>query len=78
MYLDELYSLVGYINKRIINNYQIELALIQNPYTKNPKELWQILKSMQDIQPKEEQLDVVGMEILKQRLSGSSKILVKD
>lgn len=43
MYLDELFIFTRLINARKITEYKMQLAIVTNPNTKNPKQLWEML-----------------------------------
>ena len=76
-YIDELVHLLDKIKARHVTNYQMQLAIVQNPHTKNPKELWQTLD--QSVRkPIDEKPDKEGLMRLKHRLaSGSRGFVVK-
>lgn len=57
----------------------MQLAIVQNPHIKNPKDLWRNLDH-QERQLKgvrTDEMDVVGMEMLKQQLSQNPRFKVK-
>ena len=54
----------------------MELSIVSNPHSKEPKELWRMLEA-QIKKPLDEKLDKAGMQALKQRLSANAKIVVK-
>lgn len=70
-YIDELILLVRAIKIRKISDYQMQLAIAQNPHVKNPKELWQILEQGTR-KPIDEKPDKKGLENLKRRMAGES------
>lgn len=74
--MDELVVFVAKIRERQVKNYMMELSIISNPHSKEPRELWRMLES-QIKKPLDDKLDKAGMERLKQRLSDSGKIVVK-
>lgn len=57
----------------------MHLAIIQNPHIKNPKELWRNLEHQerQLTGVRGEEMDTVGMELLKQQLSQNPRFKVK-
>jgi hypothetical protein len=64
-----------------LSNFKTQLAIVSNPHTKNPKQLWDILNK-----PDEEQMsieeyafDSAGFENLKHAIGGTSgtRIVVK-
>jgi len=75
VYFDDLFYLMKEINKRKLREYKMQAALIQNPHTKDPKELWRIFEAEEGI--KNEEFDAVGFERLKNKLRSSSKFIVK-
>lgn len=80
VYLDELFFLTRYINRRHITDYRMQLAIAQNPHVKNPKELWTILEQQErEITGKhqENDFDAVGFELLKNELRNNNKFIVK-
>lgn len=78
IYFDELYELVQQINKRKISDWKMELAIVQNPHVKDPKQLWQMLSSYDRLsKPENDKLDKAGFAMLKDALSGSNRIMVK-
>jgi hypothetical protein len=74
--LDDLYFLVQKINDRKLQEYKMELAIVQNPHVKEPRRLWDILKS-QEQREKDDEFDAIGFEILKDRLRQSRRFIVK-
>lgn len=76
MYFDELYYLSQNINRRKIGDYKVQLAIAQNPHTKNPRELWRIFEDM-NTEKKQETLDVTGFELLKNAMRDNPRIVVK-
>lgn len=70
--------MVKNINRRKVNEYKIQLAITQNPHSKEPKELWSILKQFEaeDEQPSEE-YDAVGLQVLKNKLGQNPRFIVK-
>lgn len=50
----------------------MQLAIVQNPHTKNPKELWQTLDQSQR-KVLDEKPDKEGLMRLKQQLAGASR-----
>lgn len=76
-YPDELARLSRRIQARQIEDYRVRLAIAQNPYAKNPKELWERLRPPR-IYPKiEPKLDERAFDALKQKLAGTGKFVVK-
>lgn len=78
VYFDELFLLVKNINKRKLTEYKVQLAIAQNPYTKNPKQLWTLLKQMDENESRMQEFDSTGFELLKQQLSQNPRFIVKD
>lgn len=79
VYIDELFRLTTQINIRKINQYRIDLAIATNPHIKKPEELVKILNEQerQLTGPAGEELDVVGLEALKQKLRHNPRFIVK-
>jgi hypothetical protein len=75
LYFDEVYYLMKHMNRRKLGEYRMQLALIQNPHTKNPKELWDQLKIDQHIRPAE--LDSTGFDLLRARMQQGQGFNVK-
>lgn len=80
-YFDELFFLVDKINKRKIQDYKIQMAIIQNPHVKDPKVLWkEIEKQENELEGKsylEAEFDTVGFEMLKSKMRENPRIVVK-
>jgi len=76
VYLDELYYLVKRINKRKLVEYKMQLAIVQNPHVKDPKDLWRLLES-EEREPVAEKLDKAGFVMFKKKLTNSANIVVK-
>ncbi len=75
-YLDELFMLIKEINKRKLVDWKMQLAIVQNPYTKKPKELWDTLKSQEEREENVE-FDQIGLGRLKEQLSQNPRFVVK-
>ncbi len=71
-YLDELVHLLDKIKARQVTEYQMQLAIIQNPHTKNPQELWRTLEQTTH-KPIDEKPDKQGMMNLKRKMAGTSR-----
>jgi hypothetical protein len=54
----------------------MQLAIAQNPYTKNPQELWSILRSQELIEDSAD-FDPAGLDTLKQKLRANPRFVVK-
>lgn len=56
----------------------MELAIVQNPHAQNPKELWEVLNGYERVtNPENDNLDKTGFLMLKERLRGNPRIMVK-
>jgi hypothetical protein len=77
VYIDELPPLLRQISGRHIRDYKMQLAIIQNPHTKDPKHLWRILQQSEPRKPTEDVFDASGFERLKAQMSQSPRIIVK-
>lgn len=53
------------------------LAIIQNPHTKDPQELWKLLNSEDTPYYEQESLDKVGFELLKLKMADNPRIKIK-
>ncbi len=53
----------------------MQLAISQNPYSKKPKELWDILN--EGNKQFDTEMDQVGLDRLKERLSQNPRFVVK-
>lgn len=76
VYLDELLYLSKEANKRHIREWKMQLAITQNPYSKKPRELWDII-SAQDKDHVDEKLDKSGLNILRQKLTSNPRFIFK-
>lgn len=81
VYLDELFVFARLINRRIINEQKMALAIATNPHTKHPKKLWDTI-AQQERQNEgrdylDAEFDAAGMERFKQALRHSKSIVVK-
>ena len=60
----------------------MRLAIVQNPHTKNPKELFQIIerqeREQQALPEKAPEFDRTGFEALKNAMRGNPKVVVKN
>jgi hypothetical protein len=64
------------IERRKIDEYKMQMAIVQNPHVKDPKRLWQIIGQASD-HARPEKLDVASIENLKAQLSKGSRLVVK-
>lgn len=77
VYLDELNYLLREINRRHIRDYKMQLAIVQNPHTKDPKNLWRILQQSEPRDQKPPVFDSFAFERLKMEMGKSPRIIVK-
>lgn len=70
-------NLLPVIERRKLDEYRIELALITNPHTKDPKALWRMLQPPTDAIERPVSFDKTSFDILKTQLSQDSRIVVK-
>lgn len=73
--------MVKNINKRKASEYKMQLLIAQNPYSKNPKELFNAIKQMEtDVEEVEEEpvFDDVGFEHLKIVMSQNPRFQIKN
>lgn len=75
IYPDEVFELQELILERHRANYLMQLAIVHNPYSDEPQQLWDELRGTQDFISSE--LDREGMEHFKTALSASANIAVK-
>lgn len=77
-YIDELFLLSKKINKRKAREYLMELAIVSNPHTKKPKELYSMLRQLEsDETQRTEEFDDVGFDRLKSALRMTPHFVVK-
>lgn len=79
-YPDELFELADKIKSRKISDLKMQLAIVQNPHTKEPKELWQILEGAEPIKEKlqtEPKFDAAGFERLKAVMGENPRFEIK-
>lgn len=55
----------------------MELAIAQNPYSKKPQHLWDIISSQEEKDPRDDKIDRVGLRNLKMQLSKNPRFVVK-
>ena len=60
-----------------MNEYQMQLAIVQNPHVEKPEILWKMLNEQDDGLPRSEALDKEGLDNLKSLLAKGSNIVVK-
>lgn len=78
VYFDELYWLTRQVERRKLTEYRMQLAIVQNPHVKDPKELWRVLNSQESapvLRP--EKMDEGSFELLKMRLRANPRFVVK-
>lgn len=76
VYIDEVYLLQSHIKRRHFEDWKMQLAIVQNPHTETPKDLWDMLNAETSV-PTDEPLDKAGFERLKTAIAGGSSIKVK-
>lgn len=80
LYPEEVFLLLKNIEKRRLLTMQTNLAISQNPYTKNPKELWDTIKrQLGRLEVSQDEVVNVADSIntLKMAMAENSKIVVK-
>jgi len=77
VYFDDLFYLVTQMGKRKLDEYRIQLALISNPHTKDPNNLWRKLEPPPEIGKRPETLDKTSFDVFKTKLTQGSHIIVK-
>ena len=63
-----------------MQEYRMQLAIVQNPHVKNPQQLWSLLEQNIRVEDKQDrkELDIAGMERLKDAMRHSgSGVMVK-
>jgi hypothetical protein len=67
------------IEKRKLTEYKIQLAIVQNPHVKEPKDLWRMLnrQSGDNGLSRPKQFDDTGFELFKNTLSQNPRFVVK-
>lgn len=66
------------INQRRNSDWQMQLAIVQNPHVKDPKQLWTALRKHDPQRGQEKQeFDAAGFERLKAALSQNPRFVVK-
>jgi hypothetical protein len=55
----------------------MQLAITQNPHTKDPKHLWELIEQEEGVELKPEEFDHVGFELLKMKMSENPRFVVK-
>ncbi len=74
----ELVPIIQKINKRKVDEYKMQIAIVQNPHVKNPGELWKKIEAMRPVEEKKsDKLDVVGFENFKRTLASNPRFIVK-
>jgi hypothetical protein len=76
VYPDELFYLTKEIKKRRVGHYRMLLAIAQNPYSKNPRELAKQLEP-EEIRSRSDKLNVESVEMLRGQLDKRSGFKVK-
>jgi hypothetical protein len=78
-----LFELLDKIKRRLVNDYQMQLAIAQNPHISDDDErraLWDTLHHMleeeETLEP-EPQLDISGFQVLKLNMTGNPRIVIK-
>jgi len=78
VYFDDLPHLLEKINDRKLLEHKMQLAIVQNPHVKDPKQLWKSLDLMQNKKTKQEaKFDALGMERLKDVMKQNPRIMIK-
>lgn len=81
VYPEEIPVYSSSIMRRRIQNYKMELAIIQNPYVKNPKDLWHELEAIESQFEEPEYinstLDKDSFALIKMKLKRSKFVQVK-
>jgi hypothetical protein len=78
IYPDEAVELTSIIRKRTYNQKMLDLAIASNPWSKEPKKLWEVLQKNADSNSKlgdDTEMDKAGLQMLKQQLKSKSKAI---
>lgn len=79
VYLDEALYYLDQIQRDKVANFQMQLAIVQNPNTKDPKALWNDLQRMGGLfdEPREDPvLDTASFDRMKNMMMSSSALRV--
>ncbi len=77
IYLDEVLYLQKIIRDRKISDIKIQLNIAQNPYTKNPRELFDSLSALEEKRITKPEFSKVEFENLKAALDKNPRFHVK-
>ena len=77
VYIDELVKLSEKIKKRKNSEYKMQLVIVSNPYSKDPKKLMDMLDDKPNSELRDEKLDRESFIRLREQLSRSQSIKVK-
>lgn len=77
VYLDEVLLLQKHIKRRTFENYKMQLAIVQNPHAKSPKDLWDMLNAETIEVVPDEPLDKAAFENFKRVVSSGQAVQVK-
>ena len=79
VYPDDLQPLLEKMNDRKLLENKMQLAIVQNPHVKDPRQLWKSLELMQGKKTRQEttKFDALGMERLKDVMKQNPRIVVK-
>ena len=75
--MDELVQLVDKINGRKVMEWQMQLAIVENPHKKDPKKLWETLKNYGTKPYSDRKLDKSSFAALRFAMSKSPSFVVK-
>jgi len=76
IYIDDVFNLQKQITRRHFEEWKMQLAIVQNPHTEKPKDLWDMLVAQTAV-PDDEPLDKVAFENFKAVVSGGKHVAVK-
>jgi hypothetical protein len=77
VYLDEVLYLRKLIHERKVDDIKLQLNIVQNPHTKNPRELYDKISSFDRRPIAKPKFDKVGFQNLKAALDKSPRFIVK-
>lgn len=81
VYYDDLVKLAQLSNVRRLREWSMQLSIVTNPHTKQPKHLFKLLEQEErkilgtSVRPAV--MDIAGFEILKNQLSNNPRFVIK-
>jgi hypothetical protein len=77
VYPGEAVKLTGIIRQRTYSEKMLELAIVSNPWAKEPKKLWDLLERQAGAESElgSEEIDRAKLQALKQQLKTKSRVI---